>query len=117
MEIEYEKVGDYYLPKLAIEKQNKNVKLGKYAYLRLDYLKQHKKGLYTALKMKNELTNHLLEIQTNANTTLENLTKELAEKEGITEELKAKNQLEWVGKMNNIKAQSEEIILKELIYI
>ena len=116
MDIKYTKVGDYYFPNLSVEKQTSKPKLGKYAYLRLAYLKQHKRGLYTLLKMKNELTKHLEEIQTLAFQQVENITKELAEKEGINEKLKAENQLKWVGLMNNIKASAEEIVLKQLIY-
>ena len=117
MNIEYTKVGDYYLPKLTVEKQDTNIVLGKYARLRLLYLKQHNRGLYTALKMSNKLSKHLEEIQNTASQRVENITKELAEREGITENLKAENQLEWVALMNNIKSAAEEIILQELIYI
>ena len=66
--------------------------------------------------MENKLTKHLEEIQITATERIEKLTKELAEKEEITEKLKAENQLKWVGIMNNIKASAEEIVLKELIY-
>ena len=114
-EIEYIKVGDYYLPYLAFPKQEK-VNLDKYARLRLNYLKEYKKVLYISLKMENKLTKHLKEIQNNATERLEKIMKELAEKENITEELKSKNQLEWVGLMNNIKHSAEEIVLKEIIY-
>ena len=116
MDIEYTKVGDYYLPNLTIEKQGKVNNLGKYARLRLNYLKEHDRGLYTILKMENKLTKHLEEIQITSTKRIEKLIKELAEKEGITEKLKAENQLKWVGLMNNIKATAEETILKELIY-
>lgn len=114
-EIEYIKVGDYYLPNLAFP-EPKKINFGKYASLRLNYLKQHKKALYISLKMENRLTKHLEEIQNIATQRLEKLIKKLAEKENITEELKAKNQLEWVGLMNNIKNSAEEIVLKEIIY-
>ena len=117
MKITYTKQGDYYLPDLVLEPANEDVNLGKYSYLRLNYLKQNKRGLYTSLKMKNELTNHLADIQKVATQRVENLVRKLAEKENITEELKEKNQMEWVGIMNNIKAIAEEIVANELIYI
>lgn len=109
------KVGDYYLPNLAFPKQEK-VNLGKHARLRLNYLKEHKKVLYISLKMENKLTKHLEEIQNSATEMLEKIIKELAEKENITEELKLKNQLKWVGLMNDIKHSAEEIVLKEIIF-
>lgn len=104
--IDYTKVGDYYLPNLSLPKQEK-VNLGKYARLRLGYLKEHKKALYISLKMENKLTKHLNEIQKTTTNRINNLIKELAEKENITEELKVENQLKWVGVINNIKHSAE----------
>ena len=95
----------------------KNFKLGKYGKLRLRYLKEHKNAEYIILLMDNKLQKHLLEVDKIANERFELLMKQYAEKENITEELKAKDQLKWVGLMNNIKHSAEEIILKELIYV
>ncbi len=117
MDIEYRKVGDYYLPNLVAPENIKNFKLGKYGKLRLKYLKDFKKTEYTILLMDNKLQKHLLQIDKQANDSYELLMKQFAEKENISEELKATNQMEWVGRMNNIKNRAEEIILKELIYI
>ena len=117
MKIEYTKVGDYYLPNLVAPENMKNFKIGKYGKLRLRYLKEHKKAEYTILLMDNELQKHLMEIDKIANERFELLMKQFAEKEKITEELKGKDQLKWVGLMNNIKHSAEEIILKELIYV
>ena len=117
MDIEYRKVGDYYLPNLVAPDNIKNFRLGKYGKLRLNYLKDFKKAEYTILLMDNTLQKHLMQIDTQANDRFELLMKQLIEKENITEELKATNQMEWVGRMNNIKNCAEEIILKELIYI
>ena len=117
MNIEYRKVGDYYLPNLVAPENIKNFKLGKYGKLRLNYLKDFKKAKYTILLMDNKLQKHLMQIEKQANDRFELLMKQLIEKENITEELKATNQMEWVGRMNNIKNRAEEIILKELIYI
>jgi len=117
MKIEYTKVGDYYLPNLVAPENMKNFKIGKYGKLRLRYLKEHKKAEYTILLMDNELQKHLMEVDKIANERFELLMKQYAEKENVTEELKSKDQLKWVGLMNNIKHSAEEIILKELIYI
>ena len=113
--IEYKKVGDYYLPDLELPKQKKG-NLGKYGLLRLEYLKTQKKAFYTILKMQDKLTQHLEDVDFMANWYITNITTELAEREGVTEELKAANQMEWVGRMNNIKNRAEEVVLKEIIY-
>ena len=116
MKITYTKQGDYLIPDLAVPETDKNTQLGKYAYLRLEYLKQNKRGLYMALKMKNELLQNLGEIQEIASERTGIIIKEMAKKANITEELKQENQMEWVGAMNNIRAVAEEIVTNELIY-
>ena len=95
----------------------KNFEIGKYGKLRLRYLKEHKKAEYTILLMDNELQKHLMVVDKIATERFELLMKQNAEKENITEELKEKDQLKWVGLMNNMKHSAEEIILKELIYV
>ena len=117
MKIEYTKVGDYYLPNLVAPENMKNFKIGKYGNLRLRYLKEHKKAEYTILLMDNKLQKHLMDVDTTANERFDLLMKQFAEKENITEELKATNQMEWVCRMNNIKNRAEEIIFNELIYV
>lgn len=117
MKIEYTKVGDYYLSNLVAPENMKNFEIGKYGKLRLRYLKEHKKAEYTILLMNNELQKHLMEVDKIATERFELLMKQYSAKEKITEELKAKDQLKWVGLMNNIKHSAEEIILKELIYV
>ena len=117
MKIEYTKVGNYYLPNLVAPENMKNFKIGKYGKLRLNYLKENKRAEYTILLMDNKLQKHLMDIDKTANERFELLMKQFAEKENITEELKASNQMEWVRRMNNIKNRAEEIIFKELIYV
>ena len=117
MELEYRKCGDYYIPNLVAPENMKNFKIGKYGNLRLRYLKEHKKAEYTILLMDNKLQKHLMDIDKIANERFELLMKQYAEKENITEELKATNQMEWVCRMNNIKNRAEEIIFNELIYV
>lgn len=116
MEIDYRKCGDYYIPNLIIS-NTKNYKLGKYGRMRLNYLKTQKKAEYTILLMEDKLSEHLQEIDKTATNRYNLLMKQLAEQENITEELKAINQFEWVGKMNSIKNRTEEIIFNELIYV
>ena len=85
--------------------------------LRLDYLKTHKKALYTTLLMKDQLTNHLVSVSKNAENILNNLMKNYKKSdEKLSEKSKEINQLEWVKLMNNYKHMAEEVILKELIY-
>ena len=116
MKIYYRKCGDYYIPNLVIS-NNKNFKLCKYGKMRLNYLKTQKKAEYTILLMDDKLSEHLQEIDVTATNRYNLLMKQFAEQENITEELKAINQLDWVGKMNSIKNRAEEIIFNELIYV
>ena len=116
MKIDYRKCGDYYIPNLVIS-NTKNIKLRKYGKMRLNYLKTQKKAEYTILLMDDKLNEHLQEIDETATARYNLLMKQFAERENITEELKANNQLEWVAKMNSIKNRVEEIIFSELIYV
>ena len=116
MELEYSKIGDYYIPNLVAPNM-KDFKIGKFGRMRLRYLKENKKAEYTILLIENKLQEHLMEVDSTANARFELLMKQFAERENITEELKATNQMEWVGKMNAIKNAVEEIIFEELIYV
>ena len=117
MKVTYTRKGDYLLPDLTIKKQDYK-QINKYGYLRLDYIKNHKKGLYTTLLMKNELTNHLLsvskECEKRYNILMNNYIKN---DEKLSEKNKENNQIKWVQLMNNYKNMAEEIILRELIYV
>ena len=117
MKIDYRKCGDYFIPNLVISNNTNNLKLGKYGRMRLHYLKTQKKAEYTILLMEDKLSEHLQEIDKTATNRYNLLMKQFAKRENITEELKAINQLEWVGKMNSIKNRAEEIIFNELIYV
>ena len=115
--ITYTKVGDYYIPNLTLaESKYKNYQLGKYGRMRLNYLKNHKKAEYIILFMDNKLYEHLYNIDIECQSQFEISMKQFAEKENITEELKATNQMEWVQKMNNIRNCIDEIILENYIY-
>lgn len=116
MELKYTRTGDYELPNLTLN-DNKKGTINKYGMLRLDYLKQHKKAIYTTLLMKDELTNHLISVSKNAESLLNNLMESYKKSdEKLSENSKKINQLKWVKLMNNYKIAAEEIILNELIY-
>lgn len=117
MKIEYTKQGDYYFPNLFLPENLKNFEIGRFGRMRLKFLKEQKKSEYIILVMSNKLQEHILEIDKIATDRFEFLMKQLAKKENITEELKANDQLKWIGLMNNIKNSVDEIILKELIYV
>ena len=114
--IEYHLKGDYYIPNLAIPKQEKII-LNKYGRMRLKYLKEHKKADYTIMLMDGTLNTHLKEIQETADTRVQQIISELKAKSDLTEDMKNTNVLYWVGTMNSIKAQAEEIAFSELIYV
>ena len=115
--IEYVRVGDYYIPNLTLPKPRRTGNIGKYGRLKLNYMKKHNIPEYTEMLLNNELNSYLLDIEDACKNKIEILIKQMAKKENITEELKANNQLEWVGKMNSIKQSAEEIVLNELIYV
>lgn len=117
--INYTLVGDYYLPNLVLPKEDKkleNKNIGKYGLLRLEFLKEHKRGLYQELLIKNQLHKYLVMIDNEANNKVKMLINQLAKEERVDENLKATDQLKWAQEMNNIKNRAEEIVLKELIY-
>ena len=114
--ISYTLVGDYYLPNLKLEQEEK-VQLNKYGLLRLDYLKKHKKAELSIMFMDMTLDKHLKEVQELAQARVNKLVEQLKAKSGLTEDMKNTDMLYWVGTMNAIKNQAEEIVLKELIYV
>ena len=114
--IEYHLDGDYYIPSLAMSKQEK-ITLNKYGRMRLKYLKEHKKADYTIMLMNGTLSTHLKEIQETADNRVQQIISELRAKSNLTEDMKNTDMLYWVGTMNSIKNQAEKIILKELIYV
>lgn len=112
--ITYRQDGDYLVPDITIQEQERPI--GKYGRMRRAFLEKHRPILYSSLSLKEKLFPHLLEIEDAAEQRLEQMIPQMAKAEGITEQLKAKNPMEWVGAMNNIKARAEEVILRELIY-
>ena len=114
-ELIYRRNGDYLLPEMGLTEAEKTP-LGKYGIRRRQYLEQHRPGLYTRLLLSGKLMEHLQEIETTAQNRLESLMTRLKQQNSVTEELKAKDQMKWVGLMNNLKNQAEEMILTDLIY-
>ena len=116
MELKYIKTGDYELPNLTLN-DNKKGNINKYRRMRLVYLKEYKKALYTSLLMKEELNNHLISVSKNSEDLLTTLMESYKKSDEILSEKNKKvNHIEWAKLMNNYKNTAEEIILKELIY-
>ena len=113
MELTYRTEGDYRLPNLDVPEAPK---VGKYGMLRRSYLANHKHGIYVGMLLTGELNGHLEEIDRQATEMVEQLTARMAAEQGVTESLKASDQMKWVGLMNNIQAAAEEVALAELIY-
>lgn len=115
--ITYRKEGDYFIPNLYIKDYKKcDYNIGKYGRLRLNYLKKHNCVLYTELLLDGKLSQHLALIDEDAKKRLSDIVNKLALAEGVNENLKRTNQMEWVQAMNNIKNRAEEVVLSELIY-
>ena len=113
--ISYTLQGDYYLPDLALpEQENKPVGLWGQRHLR--YIKQHRKILYINLLTSGKLNGYLADIDKQAEDMLFRLVKQMAEREGVTEKLKADSQMEWVARMNNIRSRATEIVNHDIIY-
>ena len=104
-----------YYPNLELPEEE-TPRYGKYGRMRRTYLREHHEGLYTGLLLSGKLNAHLNEIDKTVHARMELLTKQMAAAQGVTEDLKAKDQMAWVGAMNNIRNAAEEIILTELIY-
>ena len=110
----YELQGDYYIPCLVLEEETQPIGMWGRKYLR--YIKEHRPVLHTTLLLSGKLNNHLAEIDKRATEMFDQLMKQLAEKDGITGQLKAQDQMAWVGAMNNIRNSAEEIVNAEVIY-
>ena len=111
----YEKQGDYYLPCLSLPEEEQQP-IGLWGQRHLRYIKEHRKVLYSTLMTSCKLGSYLADIDRQAEEMLYRVVKQLSEKEGITEQLKAENQMEWVGRMNNIRNRATEIVNAELVY-
>ena len=113
----YVRQGDYLLPCLSLPAEKENKPIGVWGQRHLRYLKQHRKAFYTNLLTSGKLNSYLADIDKQAEDMFLRLVKQMAEREGVTEQLKAENQMEWVGRMNNIRNRATEIINADLICI
>lgn len=115
MNISYTRKGDYLLPNLIL-KDKEQYNIGKYGLLKLRYLKEYNRGLYTELLVKEQLNSYLYEVENLVKERINELIISLAEKENVNEKLKNDNQMLWIKLMNNIKNRAEEIVFREYIH-
>ena len=113
MELTYRQEGDYLLPNLEAPE---NPKIGKYGMLRHQYLREHKKAIFTGMMLSGELNSHLEQIDREATEEVERLTNRMAKKQGVDEKMKRTDQMKWVQMMNSLKASAEEVVLNQLVY-
>jgi hypothetical protein len=116
MNITYTQEGDYLLPNLTLDPQPEG-EIGVWGWRRKRFLKEHRKGTYNALLMKGTLAQHLIETNEAALDMMDMLVKQMVSAEGVTEALKRRDQMAWVGAMNNIRARADEIVRAELIEV
>lgn len=113
--LKYELVGDYYVPCLKLPEEEQQP-IGIWGHRHLRYIKQHRKVLYLNLLTSGKLNGYLTDLDKQAEDMFFRLVKQMAEREDVTEKLKADNQMEWVGRMNNIRSRAKEVINNELIF-
>lgn len=111
----YRQVGDYFIPNITLPDDGE-YKIGKYGRMRRNYLKEYRKILYNNYVLEGTLFKHLAEIDQACNERIENIVSAMEKQEGVTEALKAADQIEWVRRMNSIRNRAEEIVLHELVY-
>ena len=116
MELIYTKVGDYYIPDLILDDQP-DKPLGRYGRMHQKFLKEHHSGIYNRLLLSGKLWTHLIDTDTACNERMDRLISAMAQREGVTEALKAADQMEWVRRMNSIRNRAEEMVLHELVYL
>ena len=117
-ELTYTKVGDYLVPDLVMdgEEELEEMPLGKYGMLREDFLKEHHSGTYTSMLLTGRLTNHLREIDRQAQEQVDSIVRDLMKSWGVNEEMKARDQMGWVQAVNGFTHQAEEMVLAEIVY-
>ena len=115
MNLTYEKCGDYLIPNLIPDPEPEG-ELRKFGLMRKFYLENYRRGIYSGLLLSGKLKEHLLMIQEQAEERFDLLIEQMAKQEGVTEQLKAQNQMLWVRRMNNIRARAEEIVREEIIF-
>ena len=114
MELTYTKIGDDYIPNLIVSEEKRQI--GKYDRLRKKYLQEHRSMIYSDMVLADKLWHHLADVEEQAQQRMEVLIQQMKEVEGVTEELKASEQMEWVRRMNSICNRVEEIVMREIIF-
>lgn len=114
--VQYHQVGDYLIPNLILPPEEANITLGKWGMMYKDYLEKHKKVFFNTLLLQGKLYQHCAEVEKQANNMFDTLIEQIKESEGVTEQMKEENQMEWICRMQNIEARAREIIENELIY-
>ncbi|MBQ8248210.1 MAG: TnpV protein [Lachnospiraceae bacterium] len=114
--IQYRQVGDYNIPNLILPPEEANIRLGKWGMLHKDYLLKNKRVLFTTLLTQGKLYQHCAEIEKQATDMFDTLVERMKVTEGVTEQLKEENQMEWVVRMNNIRIRATEIVNHNIIY-
>ena len=113
--LDYMLVGDYYIPMLALSKENRPI--GYWGMLRKEYLKNHKSGMYSYLLLTGKLDSYLADLNEQAQERYELIEAQMRIADGVTEKLKSQNLMEWVRQCNNIRNRVQEIVLSELVYV
>ena len=114
-QIKYIKTGDYYIPDLKLPEEHRSI--GRWGRIHRDYLKEHRPVVFNQLALSGKLWTYLADINEQAQRRMDVLVKQMKDTEGVTEELKEANQMEWVRKMNSIQNGAEEIVLGESVYL
>lgn len=115
MQLTYERCGDYLVPNLVADAVPEG-ELRKFGRMRESYLKNHRKGIYSALLLSGKLKEHLLMVQEQAEERFDVLVEQMSKSDGVTEQLKVENQMLWVARMNSVRDRADEIVREEIIY-
>ena len=114
--IEYRRVGDFNIPNLILPPEETNIRLGKWGVLHKDYLLKHKRVLFTTLLTQGKLYQSCAEVEKQAQDMFDTLVEQMKKAEGVTEQMKEENQMEWIGRMNSIKSRVTNVVNAELIF-
>ena len=114
--ISYRRVGDYNIPNLTLPPEEANIRLGKWGMLHKDYLEKHKRVLFNILLTQGKLYKHCSEIENQAQQMFDTIVEQTKETEGVTEQMKNKNQMEWVCRVQNIEARAREYVCNAIVY-
>ena len=114
MKLEYVRNGDYYIPNLTIQKEERSI--GKWGRMHREFLREHHPVQFSQMVLSDTLFTYLADIQEEAQSKLELLIHQMASAEGVTERMKERNPMEWVQRMNNIRSRAEEVVLSEIVY-